>query len=259
LVIPGLTAAVIFPGISGDQAYPALVSSGLLPVGLRGLVVAGLLAALMSSLASSFNSAATLFTMDIYRIFKKQASERKLVLVGRLATTVMVILGILWIPLTKYISSHIYVFLQSIQAFISPPIATVFLFGIFWKRANSAGALCALFIGGTIGALRLILELFNGSISANYPLLQWVLSINYLHFAVFLFLISSVILIVVSLLSEKDNILNIKRVTFSWPKTVMPTFTESGGGTKIGTTRITLLFSILLLIILLGLWSRILI
>jgi len=259
LVIPGLTAAVIFPGIKGDQAYAALVSSGLLPVGLRGLVVAGLLAALMSSLASSFNSAATLFTMDIYRLFKKQVSERKLVLVGRLSTTVMVILAILWIPLTKYISSHVYVFLQSIQAFISPPIATVFLFGIFWKRANSTGALCALFIGGAIGTVRLILELLAGSISLDYPLLQWVLNINYLHFAVILFLISSFILIVVSLLSEKENILKIKRFTFSWHETVIPTFTDSGGGTRIGLARITLLFSIILLIILLGLWSRILI
>ncbi len=259
LVIPGLTAAVIFPGIKGDQAYPTLVASGLLPVGLRGLVVAGLLAALMSSLASSFNSAATLFTMDIYRVFKKSVSERKLVLVGRLSTTVMVILGILWIPLTKYISSHIYVFLQSIQAYISPPIAAVFLFGIFWKRANSTGALCALFIGGAVGLLRLILEFFTGSISIEFPLWQWILSINYLHFAVFLFLFSSLILVTVSLLSEKGKILKIKRFTFSWHETVTPTFTDSGGGTRISFNRATLLFSILLLVILLGLWSRILI
>jgi SSS family solute:Na+ symporter len=259
LVIPGLAAAVIFPGIKEDQAYAALVSSGLLPVGLRGLVVAGLLAALMSSLSSSFNSAATLFTMDIYRIIKTEASERKLVLVGRLTTTVMVILGILWIPLTKYISSHVYVFLQSIQAFISPPIAAVFLFGIFWKRANSNGALCALIIGGTLGALRLVLEFYTGSVSVEYPLWQWVLAINYLHFAVFLFIISSLILIVVSLLSEKGSILKIKRITFNWQEAITPTYTSSGGGTRIRLNKVTLLFSILLLIILLGLWSRILI
>jgi SSS family solute:Na+ symporter len=259
LVIPGLAAAVIFPGIKGDQAYPALVSSGLLPIGLRGLVVAGLLAALMSSLASSFNSAATLFTMDIYRIFKREASERKLVLVGRLSTTVMVILGILWIPLTKYISSHVYVFLQSIQAFISPPIAAVFLFGIFWKRANSTGALCALIIGGTLGALRLVLQFYAVSITVEYPLWQWVLSINYLHFAVFLFLISSLIMIVVSVFSEKENILKIKKFRINWQETIIPTITNSGGGTRIGLNKVTLLFSIILLIILLGLWSRILI
>jgi SSS family solute:Na+ symporter len=259
LVLPGLAAAVIFPGIKGDQAYPALVSSSLLPVGLRGVVVAGLLAALMSSLASSFNSAATLFTMDIYRLFKKNTSERKLVLVGRLATTVMVILGILWIPLTKYISSHVYVFLQSIQAFISPPIAAVFLFGIFWKRANSTGALCALFIGGALGTLRLILEFYTGSISPDYPFWQWILEINYLHFAVFLFAISSMILIVVSLLSERENIIKIKKFTFNWRDATAPSFTGNVGGTQIGLNRITLLFSIVLLVILLGLWSRILI
>jgi SSS family solute:Na+ symporter len=259
LVLPGLTAAVIFPGIKGDQAYPALITSGLLPAGLRGLVVAGLLAALMSSLASSFNSAATLFTMDIYRIFKKDVSDRKLVLVGRLATTVMVILGILWIPLTKYISSYVYVFLQSIQAFISPPIAAVFLFGIFWKRANSTGALCALFIGGALGTLRLILEFYIGSISPDYPFWQWILEINYLHFAVFLFAISSMILIVVSLLSEKENIIKIRKFTFNWQDTTTPSFTGSVGGTQIGLNRMTLMFSIVLLIILLGLWSRVLI
>ncbi len=259
LVLPGLTAAVIFPGIEGDQAYPALIASGLLPAGLRGLVVAGLLAALMSSLASSFNSAATLFTMDIYRIFKKDVSDRKLVLVGRLATTVMVILGILWIPLTKYISSYVYVLLQSIQAFISPPIAAVFLLGIFWKRANSRGALCALLVGGAVGAFRLVLQFYTGSFIAEYPLWDWVLSINYLHFAVFLFMISSIIMVLVSLLSEGGTIINIRRSTFNWQEIVAPIFTSTGGGTRIGLNKVTLLFSILLLIILLGLWSRILI
>jgi len=257
LVFPGLIAAVIFPGIKGDQAYPALLASGLLPAGLRGLVVAGLLAALMSSLASSFNSAATLFTMDIYRIFKKDVSDRKLVLVGRLATTVMVILAILWIPLTKFISSYVYVFLQSIQAFISPPIAAVFLLGIFWKRANSRGALCALFIGGAVGAFRLVLEFYTGSFLADYPLWEWVLSINYLHFAVFLFIISSLIMVMVSLLSERRTIIKIRRYTFNWQEIMAPTLTSSGGGTRIGLNKVALLFSILLLIILLGLWSRI--
>jgi SSS family solute:Na+ symporter len=223
------------------------------------VVVAGLLAALMSSLASSFNSAATLFTMDIYRLFRKNASDRKLVLVGRLATTVIVILGILWIPLTKYISSHIYVFLQSIQAFISPPIAAVFLFGIFWKRANSTGALSALVIGGALGTLRLVLEFYNGSLPLNFLLWQWILEINYLHFAVFLFVISTSILIVVSLLNEKENREKIRRSMFNWQDTIMPTITNSSGGTRIGLNRTTLLFSIVLLIILLGLWSRVLI
>ncbi|HQC51033.1 MAG TPA: sodium:solute symporter, partial [bacterium] len=134
LVLPGLIAAALWPEIRGDMAYPNLVT-GLLPVGMKGLVIAGLLAALMSSLAACFNSTSTLFTMDLYKPFRKYASERELVLVGRIATALLVVIGLLWIPFIKYLSSQIYIYLQSVQAYISPPIAVCFLLGLFWKRA----------------------------------------------------------------------------------------------------------------------------
>ncbi len=157
LVLPGLIAAALWPEIRGDMAYPNLVT-GLLPVGLKGLVMAGLLAALMSSLAACFNSTSTLFTMDLYKPFRKHASERELVFVGRLVTALLVAIGLLWIPFIKYLSSQIYIYLQSVQAYISPPIAVCFLLGLFWKRANGNGAIAALFSGFVLGAVASVLN-----------------------------------------------------------------------------------------------------
>ena len=127
----------------------------LLPVGIRGLVMAGFLAALMSSLAAVFNSCSTLITWDVYRKIRPDASERQLVVVGKLATLLLVGFGLLWIPLMKHISGQLYVYLQSVQAYISPPIAAVFLLGVFWKRVNSAGAIASLATGFVLGAARL--------------------------------------------------------------------------------------------------------
>jgi SSS family solute:Na+ symporter len=134
----------------------------LLPAGLRGLVVAGLLAALMSSLSAVFNSCSTLITWDIYKKLKPAASERQLVWVGRMSTGVLVLLGLLWIPLMQNISGQLYQYLQSVQAYIAPPIAAVFLVGIMWRRINSQGAIASLLLGFVLGAARLILELTNG-------------------------------------------------------------------------------------------------
>ena len=122
LVLPGLIAVALYPDISGDEAYSVLVAGDLLPIGLKGLVVAGLLAAIMSSLASAFNSTAVLFTNDFYKVKNPQANERKLVLVGRLATTAIVVVAILTVPFVKLISSQVYLFLQNVQAFVAPPI-----------------------------------------------------------------------------------------------------------------------------------------
>ena len=130
---------------TADQAFPTLVKA-LLPTGIRGLVVGGLLAALMSSLAAVFNSCSTLFTMDIYKKIRPQTSEKGLVFVGRLATAVVVVSGILWIPFMKYISGELYHYLQSVQSYLAPPIFSVFVLGIFWKRINSKGALTALIL-----------------------------------------------------------------------------------------------------------------
>ena len=134
LVLPGIIAYQLSNGqVTGDKAYPWLVTN-LLPTGLRGLVVAGLLAALMSSLSAMFNSTSTLVTIDIYKKIKPDADEKSVVRFGRLTTGLMVVLGLLWIPFIGLLSDdRMYVYLQSVQAYISPPIAAIFLLGLFWK------------------------------------------------------------------------------------------------------------------------------
>jgi len=209
-VLPGLIAVVLYPEVKGDAAFPFLVTSSLLPAGIKGLVVAGLIAALMSSLASVFHSTATLYTFDIYSPKHPEASDRKLVLVGRLAVTVTVISAILWVPLIKIISTSVYVYLQSIQAYIAPPIAAVFLFGFFWKGANANGAIYTLVSGGFLGLLKLIAEISTTNQFIDNPFLTFVAGINYLHFAILLFIFSTIVLVSVSLYSEKNKVFDTK-------------------------------------------------
>ncbi len=201
--IPGITAyALAKTGQltlgSADQAFPTLVKT-LLPTGLRGLVVGGLLAALMSSLAAVFNSCSTLFTMDIYKKLKPDASEKKLVRVGRIVTGVVVVCGLLWIPLMKFISGELYHYLQSVQSYLAPPITAVFLMGVFWKRINAKGANAALFGGFIIGILRLIAELGKSHLSGW---LYTFADVNFLYFCVYLFLFSIGLMVVVSMFSK---------------------------------------------------------
>jgi len=199
-VVPGVIAHVLAQ--SGelqlsrpDQALPALVAA-LLPPGLRGLVAAGLLAALMSSLSSVFNSVSALFTIDIYRRLHRDASERTLVLVGRLATVAVVGLGILWIPFMGLISGQLFTYIQSVQAYIAPPVAAVFLVGILWSRVNSRGAVAALATGFVVGVARLTLETQKESLDG---LLLTLVSVNFLHFAALLFALSVLVLVATSL------------------------------------------------------------
>jgi len=212
-VVPGLVARALYPDIKGDEAYPTLVVR-LLPPGVIGIMVAALLAALMSSLAATFNSASTLVTLDIYQKLNPSASERQLVTVGRLFTVVMVVLGILWVPFIKYVSSEVYIYLQSVQAYISPPIAAVFLFGVFWPRANRHGAIAALASGAVLGGARFILELNRGSALAQLPLIAPFVTMNFLHFAVVLFVISAVLIVAVSLAGERVTAAQLRGLTF---------------------------------------------
>lgn len=188
-----------------DQALPALVMS-FLPVGFKGLMVAGLLAALMSSLSSVFNSCSTLITFDFYKKYNPEASQKSLVRVGQISTVVLVVIGLAWIPLMKILTEGegIFKYLQSIQAYISPPIAAVFLFGLFYKKINSSGAMKALWFGFFLGSLRILLEfLTNGYDTGNAiwniaegSFAHWFVSINFLHFAILIFVLSSIILFV---------------------------------------------------------------
>src|SRR3989449_9277968 len=147
--------------VTGVQtcALPISLVTRLLPDGIKGLVLAGMLAALMSSLASAFNACSTLLTWDVYRKMRPAATERQLVQVGRISAGVMVGLGLVWIPFMKYISSQIYIYLQSVQAYIAPPIAACFLLGLFYRRLNGSGANGSLITGPEFALLRLLLEL----------------------------------------------------------------------------------------------------
>lgn len=194
-----------------DEALPTLVRV-LLPAGLKGLVVAGMLAALMSSLSSVFNSCSTLITWDIYKQLHPDASERTLVWVGQVSTVVLVVLGLLWIPMMDLISGQIYQYLQSVQAYISPPIAAVFLLGIFWQRLNAAGAIASLIAGFVLGIGRLVAELGKDSLGG---FLFWYADINFLHFAVFLFVVCAAILVLVSFMTPAPSPEKLRGLTFA--------------------------------------------
>jgi SSS family solute:Na+ symporter len=215
-ILPGVMAYVLSNSgklqlASADQAFPTMVIT-LIPIGLRGLVAGGLLAALMSSLASTFNSSATLFTMDIYKKRRPDASEKKLVRVGRIATAVLCASGLAWIPLMKYISSELYHYLQSVQSYIAPPIAAVFLLGVFWKRINGKAAVTTLVGGFIVGMARIALELNKEHLTG---FLKVFASINFLYFCIIMFVVCIATLIVVSLLTKKPDYAKLNGLTYA--------------------------------------------
>lgn len=223
-LLPGIIAyALMKKGLlvysldNPDQAMPAMITT-LLPVGLKGLAIAALLAALMSSLSSAFNSVSTLFTIDFYKRFKPDASEKQLVWVGQVATVVLVVVSLAWIPFMKTLmGGGMFHYLQSIQAYISPPIAAVFLLGLFNRRINARGAIVALWSGFLLGITRLVAEFMakEGMLEVTSgSLLQTLLSINFLHFALFLFLFCSVILVLVSLTAPQQSAEQLELVTY---------------------------------------------
>ena len=202
---------------SSDQVFPTLVRE-LLPSGIRGLVAGGLLAALMSSLSSVFNSCSTLFTMDIYKKLYPDTDEKKLVFVGRIATGIVVLSGILWIPFIKVVSgAGLYTYLQSVQAYIAPPIASVFLLGLFWSRINASGALAALVGGFIAGMIRLGLEIKKSTLTVDGIWYQ-IADLNFLYFAIFSFLTCVVVLIGVSMLTPPPDLEKINGLTYDTSK-----------------------------------------
>ncbi|MDT8416937.1 MAG: sodium:solute symporter [Lutibacter sp.] len=195
-----------------DQAFPVLMSN-LLPSGLRGLVAAGLLAALMSSLASVFNSVSTLFTVDIYQKLRPNTPQKKLVRTGQIATVIVVIIGIIWIPIMANISGVLYEYLQKVQSYIAPPIVAVFLMGIFHKRINGQGAFVTLVVGFIVGAFRIVLELTKDSLDPN-GLLFKMGDMNFLTFGAWFFLFCIILTITVSLLTKEPTEEKVKNLTF---------------------------------------------
>lgn len=190
-VIPGIIAYALSQTgqislIKNDQALPILASA-VLPVGAKGLFVAGLLAALMSSLSSVFNSCSTLITYEFYKPRYPEAGQKALIRFGRISTVFLVLCGLAWIPLMKLISSQLFTYIQSVQAYIAPPIAAVFLLGVTWRKINAKGAIAALYSGFVLGISRLMMEMFSEKLPT---FLKAYAEMNFLHFAFFLFVLS---------------------------------------------------------------------
>ncbi len=201
--------------VDGDMVFPTLVTN-LLPVGLRGLVVGGLLSALMSSLASLFNSCATLFTLDIYEKLRPGRSQAELVKVGRFATGGVVICGIVWIPIMKAMAGGgIYKYLQAVQGYLAPPITAVFLLGLFFKRINARGAIAGLSLGFLFGMGKLVIEAIHGSHPfANGSFLESFAAFNFLYYSGVLLLISTVIIIGASMSAPAPSAEKVSGLTY---------------------------------------------
>ncbi|MBO0723458.1 MAG: sodium:solute symporter [Blastocatellia bacterium] len=261
LIVPGITARALYPAeMSADSntAFPTLVVR-LMPAGMQGVMIAAMLAALMSSLSAVFNSSSTIFTIDFYKKLRPQASDRRLVNVGRVATVIMVILGILWIPFISRISSQLYIYLQSVQAYIAPPIAAVFLLGVFWKRVNSQGALASLLAGFVLGALRFILEdVYAGSPPPGF--LGFYIGMNFLHFAAFMFAFCLLLLVIVSLLTSTPDEEKVAGLTFQTireklsPADVETAIKATANPEPLWQRRINMAFAGTLIVIMISLW-----
>lgn len=190
MVLPGTAAIILYPDLERpDLVYPTLIFD-LLPVGVIGLVVAGFLAAIMSSIASTFNSASTLVTMDFVRRFRPDIGTEGLVRVGRVATVVFMVLSVAWVPVVELIAETLWQYLQAILAYAVPPVVALFLAGIFWPRANAAGATAGILVGIAVGA-----ALFYGiQVAGTLPL-------HFLVAAAVLFLCSLAAVVIASLLT----------------------------------------------------------
>ena len=212
-----------------QASFPLLVQH-LLPSGIRGLVVAGLLAALMSSLAGAFNASSTLFTMDFYQKLRPQASQQRLVWIGRAATIVLVLIALAWIPVIRG-SRGLYDYLQGVQGYLAPPIFVVFFFGVFIKRLNSKGCLAALLVGFALGAFRLAVDTpvslrLEGFAQGYQPgSFLWVVNnIYFQYYSLLIFAVSLVVMILVSYLSPPPAESTIQGLTYG---TVSPMERES--------------------------------
>jgi SSS family solute:Na+ symporter len=256
-LIPGIIAFAlsiqnpeIFSIEKADRAFPMLVKT-LLPVGLKGLVAGGLMAALMSSLASVFNSCSTIFTIDIYKKLKPNASEKTLINTGKIATGFIVVLGIIWIPIMEKIGGGVmYQYLQNVQSYIAPPVTAVFLLGIIWKRVNSEAAITTLLTGLGLLILRLGSEIYYQKeilSGENIDNIAYAFAtINFAHMAIFMFLFSVIICITVSLAFSPPDYKRIIGLSFG-------TLTEEQKAEhKNSYDTIDILLSIVLIILVIG-------
>src|SRR5713226_2893191 len=221
--IPALSAIVGPDGkaipAAAQGAFPMMVQY-LLPPGLRGLVVAGLLSALMGSLAGVFNACSTLFTVDLYEKWKPGASQHQIVRTGRIATAIMVLIALAWIPVIKN-AQGLYTYLQAVQGYLAPPIFVVFFFGVFFKRLNAKGALWAMMVGFVLGLSRMLVDtpvtLGLPGFENGYPQgsFLWVVNnIYFQYFSVFITIVSAIVMVAVSYMTPAPDYEKIKSLTF---------------------------------------------
>ena len=206
---------------NAQKAFPLLVAN-VLPVGVRGIVVAGLLAALMSSLAGVFNASSTLFTMDFYSRLRPEVSQHQLVWMGRVATTVMVIIGLAWIPVIRG-GKGLYDYLQGVQAYLAPPIFVVFFLGVFNKRLNAKGCLAALVTGFIMGLFRLAVDtpvkLGEGFTYTEGSFLWVINNIFFQYYSLVIFIVCVVVMVVVSRFTEAPSYEKISGLTYGTTST----------------------------------------
>ena len=232
-----------------DRAFPMLVTT-LLPVGIKGLVAGGLMAALMSSLASVFNSCSTIFTIDIYKKIKPEKSEKYLVNIGKIATLVIVVLGIAWIPIMEKIGGGVmYQYLQNVQAYIGPPVTAVFLLGILWKRINAQASIVTLSAGLVLLIVRLSSEIYFQSEISSGIVVDSVFfefaTINFSHMAIFIFVFSALLCVTVSILTDEPDYSRIKGLSFG-------TTTRETISKEKSYTNYDIIFSVLLVLLVIG-------
>ncbi|KAH1183944.1 sodium/glucose cotransporter 5 [Mauremys mutica] len=234
IIMPGMISRVLYPDavscvdpdecvrVCGSEvgcsniAYPKLVVE-LMPSGLRGLMIAVMMAALMSSLTSVFNSSSTLFTMDIWLKIRRNAKERELLLVGRIVTVVLVAISVVWIPILQSSNSgQLYIYIQSVTSCLAPPMTAVFGLAVFWRRANEQGAFWGLMLGLALGLARMGLEFAYPSPRCGVPdeRPSLVKDVHYLHFAILLCALTAGAVVGISLLSRPPAESQIKNLTW---------------------------------------------
>lgn len=216
--------------VNSDAAFPTLVAK-LLPAGVKGLIVCGILAALMSSLASLFNSSAALFTIDFYQRFRPDTEPRKLVRIGQAATVVIVVLGILWIPVMRSVGDVLYLYLQDVQSVLAPGIAAAFLVGVLWKRATAQGGMWALISGLVIGLCRLGAKVYysNADAVAQGGLFKYLFfDVNWLFFCGWMLVFCLAVAVVVSLFTKAPEPEKIRGLVFGTSTAEQRAVTRAG-------------------------------
>ena len=233
-----------------QAAFPLLVMT-VLPAGVRGIVVAGLLAALMSSLSGVFTASSTLFTMDFYTKLRPQATQHKLVWTGRVAMMVMVVIGLLWIPVIRG-GKGLYDYLQGVQAYLAPPIFVVFFLGVFFKRLNAKGCLSALIVGFALGLIRMGIDTpvkLMDDFSYTQGSFLWIMNnIFFQYYSLLIFIVCIIVMVLVSYMTKAPSYEKIKGLTYG------TTTAEDKEKSKASYSKADVIFSVVLVIIIVAIY-----